>query len=827
MKISDIIKKEEDRIFIVDPECFIIFTGNSELDTQPFIRVGNWLDLPIEIIPLIENIIITDMLLGNPAHEQFNLDIKVLPSNRYIGNKIIVKRFLDFQKIFGLDLHNAAIVDAEKDIPKITKKNISDNEAFIGVFYKDGNFKISHKNDDLFNLKELYDKTHNYIKVNNYLEKNAKSSKRYVGNGMVILEHNPLFYKKNDIVSYLFPTNYFKYFQKLKINPLNINTVIHPSANFLSLTKFVKWRHAIKNKLRIFSNLDQQIKLFKDLFNNATIIRENFKDLKYNSSTGINLEAYPASYNLKVKFHFPESNTDLKLAYIKGLSNLKTILKDKIDCLFINYSVFEDANILLKTFSKPIAIIDDGNQNLARLSKSNNVIIYQNIQYEFIKIIEEEELLTLAKKIINDSAIISKLINQDLTYIIKILKSFSDKNSTISKKIDCINIISILKYFNNVVTDRKFSSHINSLLQQYSYTINTSKLLNIAEPYKVNLVFSYNGLFEFVEPIKNEKNDYTYLPGEIIDFKEIKSENIKDKSISDFYEKIVDDRKRLEKLLSIYSKNLKNSKQIKELKTAIKKRKEIYKDHVLAELDENTSRKAKKLQKKNQKLEEHYEEISKKLGDRRHSTHQRASDNKILLNKKILSKVIAIIIVTIILCFISFFSYNYYLNYEKNKLKMIAEQKIAEEKARIKEAKEKEKKERIRIIKEYNIRISNRDIFKFANRIAVDNGYTPISIKTFRQKDPNWIFPGNIFVLPDKQKITIIKGDTLWDIANTKLIEMYINFYKIIDQMKQSLSKEEAIDKNLLIKAKKYIFNNKQKKDLEKYKKLIKNNESK
>ena len=124
MKLSDIIRNDNDRLFIVDTECFIIFTGGSITDNRPFIRIGTWSDLPVEIIPLVENIIITDKILGNPALEQFNIDIRNFTSNRYIGGESILRRFLDYQRNFGLDLTNVSVVNIEKDIPELTDKKI-------------------------------------------------------------------------------------------------------------------------------------------------------------------------------------------------------------------------------------------------------------------------------------------------------------------------------------------------------------------------------------------------------------------------------------------------------------------------------------------------------------------------------------------------------------------------------------------------------------------------------------------------------------------------------------------------------------------------------
>ena len=135
MELNEIIKNDSDRLFIVDTECFIIFTGDSIQDDRPFIRIGTWMDLPVEIIPLIENIIITDSIKGDPSHEQFNIDIRHFQSNRYIGSEISLKRFLDYQRNFGLDLTNVSIVNVDRDVPELPKKrNISDRDHFIGVF---------------------------------------------------------------------------------------------------------------------------------------------------------------------------------------------------------------------------------------------------------------------------------------------------------------------------------------------------------------------------------------------------------------------------------------------------------------------------------------------------------------------------------------------------------------------------------------------------------------------------------------------------------------------------------------------------------------------
>ncbi len=146
MEIKDIIKNDNDRIFMVDLECFIVFTGEDKTDTRPFIRIGTRRDQSIRLIPLIENIIITDPPMGYPSDEQFNIDLKNLNKNKYIGKESILKNFLTYQRNFGLDLSQAKSINVEKDIPELEKNRISrEDQSFTGIFQNEGNIHMGHR----------------------------------------------------------------------------------------------------------------------------------------------------------------------------------------------------------------------------------------------------------------------------------------------------------------------------------------------------------------------------------------------------------------------------------------------------------------------------------------------------------------------------------------------------------------------------------------------------------------------------------------------------------------------------------------------------------
>ncbi len=120
---------------------------------------------------------------------------------------------------------------------------------------------------------------------------------------------------------------------------------------------------------------------------------------------------------------------------------------------------------------------------------------------------------------------------------------------------------------------------------------------------------------------------------------------------------------------------------------------------------------------------------------------------------------------------------------------------------------EKEKNERIELVEKYQIRVSDHDIYIYANKVARKNGYREIDYKDLKEKNPNWIFPGNIFYLIDGEKILVKKGDTLWDISDKKLMAIQVEFYKLIDKIEEVKSKAEKTD--MLNKAQGFAFSKK------------------
>ncbi|MCG8480633.1 MAG: hypothetical protein MI724_16180, partial [Spirochaetales bacterium] len=65
------------------------------------------------------------------------------------------------------------------------------------------------------------------------------------------------------------------------------------------------------------------------------------------------------------------------------------------------------------------------------------------------------------------------------------------------------------------------------------------------------------------------------------------------------------------------------------------------------------------------------------------------------------------------------------------------------------------------------LEITALDVLILVNEIAVRNDYAPIGDFQTGAPSPDWIYPGNVFAMPDDTSYRVARGDTLWGIAET------------------------------------------------------------
>jgi hypothetical protein len=827
MSLREIIANEEDRIFAVDSECYIIFTGDSVQDNKPFIRIGNWIDLPAAIIPLTENIIITDSMTGNPSHEQFNIDIKYLPTNRYIGSHRALERYLDFQKAFGLNLHTASVVDAE-EVPEISKMNVSDRESFIGVFYRNGNFKVMHKGIDIFDLSETTSNAPSDNRINDRLSSQAKT-RRYAGTGFVIAGKTPMFYRANNFASYLFPHEYFASFHALGINPKQIETILYPSENFLHLGRFLKWKHARGTKLSLFCDTEETAML-KALFEKAKITDAPFAGMKHEVSPGFSVSAISKTSSIRMEIEHPSSGKRIRSLFIKGAGDIKYAAKEKLDIIIASCRAYSESSAHFRSMSAPVAVIDDGSPASSRIPLLDTVLLRNDMQYDIQPIADDSSFLEKMSLYMPED-LIFEILKKDPAASEQMCKSGLEKHLSGDDAVQYFNTLSLLKFLFNATSDRKLSSVLKSNLPSALSSTSRGEVYKMPFTYRIDLLLLNGILYEFASKLMDPSPEDTTLLDDIHSSRNI-TKTIADPVDRAFYKKISEDRIRLERLLALFSSSAAFRADVLELKEAMSRRKELFTQETLLhpKNEKGFIGRLKQSADKESAIPSGTDDSGtasaaagiknsiaamrgNQIGDIRtgsvfdgNRNISRGSNKPkgILgraasvkekfsaLPKKF--KISLLIIFTLALAaLLTVAGHRKYTSYQINKIK---KQAVIETQHKIAEKK--------RIVETYSVTVSEYDIFQYANEIAIKNGYDPIEVKNLKKKNPHWIYPGNIFVLPDNTNITVKERDTLWDIARDRLEDRYVQFFKIYEVLKQKAASGGTLDHGMIEKARQF-----------------------
>lgn len=851
MSLREIIAREEDRVFAVDSECYIIFTGDSVQDNKPFIRIGNWIDLPAGIIPLTENIIITDSMTGNPSHEQFNIDIKYLPTNRYIGSHRALERYLDFQKAFGLNLHTASVVDAE-EVPEISKMNVSDRESFIGVFYRDGNFKVMHKGIDIFDLSAATSNSPNDNRINDRLASQAKA-RRYAGTGFVIAGDCPLFYRANNFASYLFPHEYFSSFYALGISPKQIETVIYPSENFLHLGRFLKWKHARGTKLSLFCDTEE-VAMLKTLFEKAKIQESPFAGMRHEVSSGFNISSINRTCSIRLTAEHPSTGKIIHTAFIKGPGDIKYAAKEKFDIIITPCQAYSESSAHFRSMNTPVAVIDDGSPSASRIPLLDTTLLRKEMQYDIEPVADDSSFLEKMSAYLPEETIF-EILKKDPSASEELCKAGISGHLSGEDAVRYFNTLSLLKFLFNATTDRKLSSILKNSLPSALSSASRAEVYKMPFTHRIDLLLLNGIVYEFAAKLMDPAPADTVLLDDIHASRNI-TKTISDASDRAFYKKITEDRIRLERLLALFSNSAAFRADVLELKEAMSRRKELFKQETLqhpknekgfiGRLKESSDKESgipadatgvqgtaggsgktglsgsigstalssssttalsasgtsyNKTSADSGKTGGSYADsvFGRNLG-RKGTVGGKYSSGGIFSIASIKEKVASIpkpvkiavllIIAAAVISLLTFAGSKGYTSYKADKKikaeKIETERRVAEKK---------------RIVATYSVTVSEYDIYKYANEIAVKNGYAPIEAKNLQKRNPHWIYPGNEFILPDGIKVTVKDRDTLWDIARDRLEQKYVEFFKLYEALKKDISAGKKADALLMQKA--------------------------
>lgn len=810
MAISDIIRSDDDRLFVVDSECYIIFTGSDTSDIRPFIRIGTWLDLPAELIPLVENIIVTDGITGNPCHEQFNIDVIDLPANRYIGSTAGLRRFLEFQRFFGLDLTSATIVHIEKDLPELSREQkLAEGNQYIGVFYRNGNCTITHRGRTFFDLSATAGNALAPRMILDRLAARNRGNRRYAGSGLVLLGRNPLFYHNQRLVPYLMPFNCLGDFSRLGIDPSAIKTVLHPSSNIINLGLFLSWKNASRSGITLYAAPRDTASL-SAFFKDSRIKTHEFKGMSWRDD-GMAISNPAGTYNLLVDYGTPAAGApsserpQIRAAYIKTAAGTRELLSQSVDVLLVSLSAYEEVTLLLKATDIPVILIDDGDPALRRLPLDRVVVLRPGIHYQFKRIDwtdGQPGSLTSAiaalvaldpdstNRCAGDGAGIVSLIEERL---------MAETGADLEDRRQDFNLLALARCVNESTTNRHVASKLRDLTQRLWRRLDHATLYR--DPSRVTIILALAG--KIVVPVMAP-----LLPSA----EELFEDDIRDgeppaslpADAVPTFRRIIEDRARLRALLALFvdspSLSPNTRDEMKALRSILAERRSEFDREWLA-LDDAAPRPAGT----GAGREGATSLPSGKQGGADADTRGPGGDvaglRGIIARRRRLFFAIVPLVIALIIALIVTGLHRHDRGHKK----------VQDHPGDVVQSRDIDRQFR-ELGRQKNIIVSDRDIYRYANEVALRNGYRPIARYPLREKNPDWIYPENVFIMLDGQKVVVSRGDTLWNLARNKLIGIALEYNELMERASRAAGPER---RKLLDRAKKVAFTDEQRRNVE------------
>ncbi len=742
----------QNRVFHIDDECYVIYLGSGPEDYKPFLRIGNSNKLTKEIISNIYSIVITDSYTGNPVLEPSNINEEALTDIQYVGDRPTVERFLKFLKHFGIDSEKIAYA---KDLP-------SENHNAMFYLYENGNVALYYDKFQLFDLfsREKND-AHFVEKTKRIKAELIKNPLRYTdsefdGYGFFAVNDCSVVFHQQQFVSFGIPKNYFAALVSRGFDPDLITAVATDTVtgDFIDLCKRKRFK---KQNLQFLS-------LEPDPVRNA-------------------LGLFPAHTQGVPKFSVDSCKVAAKKTEngfsIKGKKGGYTVSSGGIP---FSISIGKRP----QKISSPVLVFDTRKMLMVLPSgaKGREVRILKGIPYVIHT--EAPETTSLLERYFNDvSSSLEALFTAEETSLVKHLtQSLSDIESGadteqtfdyVKKQLKALRVKDtsplplLLHNIGEICSIRLHSSQsegaahrpYTQLLDLLKKHLSFPAAFSGHFPFIGDCYISENGAHVLYRGVKRGlgQKDFAQVEGAAGAIQGVTRDNLV------FFEQ---ETVRLSDFLA----KLSTVARPKRAKTAQKEEKKIPEKGREERLSETTER----------------EElvVGKSLTAQKRSTHI----------PKILLIIAAIIVVLGIVLFAPPLSL-----VQKTAQRMRAEKQLLAGKqaqegtpeaveaevvqdkktpAAVAEKKddialsETEKEEIESFLSLGYIQITILDVFKLTNKIAVSNGYFALNSIDKLGRDPDWIYPGNTFTLPDGSTHTVIKGDTIWHIARN-FIKQYLD----------------------------------------------------
>jgi hypothetical protein len=773
------------RVFRIDDECYIIYLGSGSDDIKPFLRIGNSILLSDRnIIANIFNIVITESYTGNPAYESSNLNISDLQSNRYVGENSTVDTLLKYLDNYDI---NAQSIPHSHDV------KTGDHRAML-YMYDNGNLTLSYNKDVLFNLHNVEKKDQHFIVKTGWMkDRLSKNSLRYIPDyfkqpGFSIADNSLFLHHKEATIVFDAPDNYFFSLARCGLDPDSITTIVtnEASAGLFELCKRKKHNKKILNVLSTnTSMLKSALELFTTKKPDPLKVKLGaLSDLTSGTAAGFKVQSKEKQYII-TKSNFPgiiisdrTGSDDDKHIYINPKNNLCRLpYRKKTGSIKLADGI--PSTVLAGSPDKEVLIDNyfQGITNLFKHSSDDLSISFSELIVKFFDTVATggdpgKTLIKIKKGIkkigsLTENPIIFLINNarEASVYYTQDISENNQQNKAVIKSV------------------RDLGNRMNKLLSSVDK-------IKVHQPIIGDCYVDEKGSYLFYRTVKK-----VISGGEYLRYDEIKKTLMDRKNedtalfnleIQQLYALI----SKLETEAATSKKTAKKSKKTAGLAGLKKEAEPLAKPRLKQEREKAVTQKKEPEQAAEQEEKEKPSQTSPAMDEK----EKKPSAFKGLPVLKIIIPLAVIVILAVILFLppLALLNKSYTRRTTRDE-KVIAEsiedQKAAtetktgtdavdagkdgedakpdeKEKGSIKAGDLETDPEKLEAFLSLGyIQLTILDVYKLANKIAVANGYHELDGVEQLGKDPDWIYPGNVFELPDKSIYTVVKGDTVWHIT--------------------------------------------------------------
>ncbi len=251
----------QSRVFHVDRECYVVYLGSHWEDYKPFLRLGTSPDLPPELPPIVSTIVVPDALTGNPLDEPACLAGDATPDTHYVGDVETVEHMKSFVGQHTIPVEAIEAIDREED----------DDKHVLVYYYKDGNLRIKFRKNEILDLRRR-EKLDGHFVARAQEAKNEYGrgpfklpGDVYQRPGFIVLGGTPYLVARGEIAALRLTDDYFFALSAAGVDADRISTVQSEEAD-AALIRFFK-RSRTRNRLvRISSPRGERVRQAADLF---------------------------------------------------------------------------------------------------------------------------------------------------------------------------------------------------------------------------------------------------------------------------------------------------------------------------------------------------------------------------------------------------------------------------------------------------------------------------------------------------------------------------------------------------------------------------------